>query len=547
MALSHSDPNMGKVLLLTSNFPGSDALHDEIIQIYDQTGDWNRIAAVVNNFMNQLVSQYETGVSGVAQAIFDNGLGIKLSITQIEQLVVDFIRQGIDSWSRFFEFVITDTGGELGGILDGRVKDLDAPKLLTSLPTDDATLVPIDSNLVLTFDENVMAGVGDIMIRDEAGDNRVIAVTDTSQVTFKDNTVTINPANNLILGRTYSMQMASGVIVDMGSHSYAGISDTTTLNFATIPPPPPTGSTFVLTPGTDIFPGTLNNQGGDSIIGLLTAVGLNSGGAQTIQSSDVIDGGQSSDSAILAIIEPSIVAPTFSNVEVIDIIVLSTKNSGLDMSNFGLATRTITISAQATGPFSLINAGPVDTVTITGTSDLSLSITGLTAANTKIDASASTGNNILDLSSIVNNLSVTGGAGNDKIIIGSGVDIISGGAGADTFDFAPGTSGLTLGAIDIVTDFVSGVDSLEFHGDEGDATFNFEDAGGAFADYAAALAEAQVKMGKDQALSYVFADNTIDGWVFVDTNSDSKVDLSVQLSGVTTIVATDITGTPVIT
>ena len=35
MALSHSDPNMGKVLLLTSNFPGSDALHDEIIQIYD--------------------------------------------------------------------------------------------------------------------------------------------------------------------------------------------------------------------------------------------------------------------------------------------------------------------------------------------------------------------------------------------------------------------------------------------------------------------------------------------------------------------------------
>ena len=271
MALSHSDPNMGKVLLLTSNFPGSDALHDEIIQIYDQTGDWSRIAAVVNNFMNQLVSQYETGVSGVAQAIFDNGLGIKLSITQIEQLVVDFIRQGIDSWSRFFEFVITDTGGELGGILDGRVKDLDAPKLLTSLPTDDATLVPIDSNLVLTFDENVMAGVGDIMIRDEAGDNRVIAVTDTSQVTFKDNTVTINPANNLILGRTYSMQMASGVIVDMGNHSYAGISDTTTLNFATIPPPPPTGLTFVLTPGTESLLGT---SGNDSFIGLLTAGGL---------------------------------------------------------------------------------------------------------------------------------------------------------------------------------------------------------------------------------------------------------------------------------
>ena len=507
MALSHSDPNMGKVLLLTSNFPGSDALHDEIIQIYDQTGDWSRIAAVVNNFMNQLVSQYETGVSGVAQAIFDNGLGIKLSITQIEQLVVDFIRQGIDSWSRFFEFVITDTGGELGGILDGRVKDLDAPKLLTSLPTDDATLVPIDSNLVLTFDENVMAGVGDIMIRDEAGDNRVIAVTDTSQVTFKDNTVTINPANNLILGRTYSMQMASGVIVDMGNHSYAGISDTTTLNFATIPPPPPTGLTFVLTPGTESLLGT-------------------------------------SDSAILEIVDVGTITPTITNVEVIDITVLSNKNSGLDMSHVASATRTITISAQATGQFSLVNAGPVNNVTITGTSDLSLSITGLTATNTKIDASASTGKIQLDLSSIVNNLSVVGGSGNNKIIVGSGVDKISGGAGKDTFDFGPGTSGLALGAIDIVTDFVSGVDSLDFHRAPGNVTRNFTDAGGA-ADYAAALAAAnqimQVPKG-NYFVSYVFADNAINGWVFVDTNSDRVVDLSVQLSGVTAIVDTDIIG-----
>ena len=480
-------------------------------------------------------------MSGVAQAIFDNGLGIKLSITQIEQLVVDFIRQGIDSWSRFFEFVITDTGGELGGILDGRVKDLDAPKLLTSLPTDDATLVPIDSNLVLTFDENVMAGVGDIMIRDEAGDNRVIAVTDTSQVTFKDNTVTINPANNLILGRTYSMQMASGVIVDMGNHSYAGISDTTTLNFATIPPPPPTGLTFVLTPGTESLLGT---SGNDSFIGLLTAGGLSSGGEQTIQSSDVLDGGAGTDSAILEIVDVGTITPTITNVEVIDITVLSNKNSGLDMSHVASATRTITISAQATGQFSLVNAGPVNNVTITGTSDLSLSITGLTATNTKIDASASTGKIQLDLSSIVNNLSVVGGSGNNKIIVGSGVDKISGGAGKDTFDFGPGTSGLALGAIDIVTDFVSGVDSLDFHRAPGNVTRNFTDAGGA-TDYAAALAAAnqimQVPKG-NYFVSYVFADNAINGWVFVDTNSDRVVDLSVQLSGVTAIVDTDIIG-----
>lgn len=527
MALSHSDPNMVKVLLLTSNFPGSDALHDEIIQIYDQTSDWNQIAAVVNNFMNQLVTQYETGVSGVAQAIFENGLGIKLSITQIEQLVVDFIRQGIDSWSGFFEFVITDTDGELGGILGGRVEELDAPKLLTSLPADDATQVTIDSNVVLTFDENVMAGVGDIIISDGKGDNHIIAVTDTSLVTFNGNTVTIDPAKNLILGRTYSVQMASGVITDLESHSYAGITDATTLNFDT------SVLTFVLTPVLDVFTGGF---GDDFIIGRLDT----DTSSQTIQSGDNIDGGGGTDSAILEIVDAATVAPTITNVEVIDITVLSSDDSALDMSNIN-GVLSIKVQAGSPGPFSLINAGAVNSVTITGTSNLFLSITGLSATDTAIDASASIGDIQLDLSSVVNNLSVTGGSGDDEIIGGLGTDEISGGVGADTFNFGTGTSGLALGVIDIVTGFTTGTDFLDFDRLAGDI-FNFNDAGGAVADYATALATANAIMQAGGA-SYVFADNTIDGWVFVDNNSDNVADLSVQLSGVTAIVATDITGT----
>ncbi|PXW82653.1 Ig-like domain-containing protein [Nitrosomonas sp. Nm84] len=530
MVLSHSDPNMVKVLLLTSNFPGSDALHSEIIQIYDQTRDWNQVAAVVNNFMNQLVTQYETGVSGVAQAIFDNSFGIKLSITQIEQLVVDFIRQGIDSWSGFFEFVITDTGGELGKTLDGRVEELDAPKLLTSLPVDEATKVTIDSNVVLTFDENVMAGVGDIIISDGQGDNRVIAVTDTSQVTFNGNMVTIDPAKNLIFGRTYSVQMASGVIADLQNHPYAGITDATTLNFDTVLIPP--GVRYVLTTSpTDNVPGTLGN---DSIVGLLD------GGAQTIQSGDVIDGGPgNNDSAILEIVDAAIVAPTISRVEKIQIRVLSSDNSALDLSNIdGVAS--ITVQAGSSGPFSLFNAGTVSSVTITGTSALNLSITGLSATDTVIDATTSMGDIQLDLSSIVNDLSVTGGSGKDEIISGLGVDEISGGAGADTFNFGIGTSGLTLGAIDMVTGFITGTDFLDFDGLAGDSS-NFNDAG-TVANYNDALANANTIMQQQSGACYIFADNGADGWIFVDNNSDQVADLSVQLSGVTGIVETDITG-----
>ncbi|MBS0424883.1 MAG: Ig-like domain-containing protein [Proteobacteria bacterium] len=621
MELGDSDPNMVKVLLLTSNFPGSDALHSEITQIYDQTRDWNQVAAVVNNFMNQLVAQYETGVSGVAQAIFDNGFGIKLSITQVEQLVVDFIRQGIDSWSGFFEFVITDTGGELGKALDGHVEELDAPKLLTSLPSDDATQVKIDSNVVLTFDENVMAGVGDIIISDGQGDNRVIAVTDTSQVTFNGNTVTIDPAKNLIFGRTYNVQMASGVIADLENHPYAGITDATALNFGTVPQPQviPSGATFVLTPDTDNITGT---SGNDSIIGLL--VDGDEGQLQTIQTEDHIDGGAGTDSAVLEIINSSTVAPTITNVEVMDITVLSSENSALDMSHID-GVRSITVEDNGSASFSLTNVGEVidlgvrnigtftidyshdvlagardvmnlsligtesslthrsltingsegetlerlniaasgaaeyialggsalgstDTLVITGTAGLSLSIiTGLlngttSSGNALVDASAATGNNRLDLSAITNNLSVTGGSGNDEIISGSGIDEISGGAGADTFSFGADSSGLALGAIDIVTDFATGIDRLDFGGGAGNSS-NFKDAG-QVADYAAALAEANGIMQQSEGVRYVFADNGIDGWVFVDNNSNPSqlqpADLSIQLSGVTTIGATDI-------
>lgn len=544
MVPSHSDPNMVKVLLLTGNFPGSDALHNEIIQIYDRTGDWNQVAAVVNNFMNQLVTQYEAGVSGVAQAIFDNGFGIKLSITQIEQLVVDFIRQGIDSWSGFFKFAVTDTGGELGKTLDGRVEKLDAPKLVKSSPADDATQVTIDSNVVLTFDENVMAGVGDIIVSDGGGDNRVIAVTDTNQVRFNGNTVTIDLANNLIFGRTYSVQMANGVIADLGNHPYAGIADAATLNFGTVPPVISLGRTFVLTPGIDNITGT---PGDDSIIGLLVAGG-SGGKLQTIQSADDIDGGAGNDSAILEIIDADVpaVAPTITNVEVIDITFFPGDFDGdraLDMSHIdGVTSITVKVEGNTMREgqsFHLLNVGPVNNVSITGTSYSDLSITGLSATHTTIDASAAIGDIRLGLSSIVHNLSVTGGSGNDVITGGSGVDNISGGAGADTFRFENGSSGLALGAIDIVTDFISGTDHLNFGGSSGSIS-NFRDAGD-FVDYAAALANANTVMRLSHGtVGYVFADNDIDVWVFVDNNQDGGADLSIQLSGVTTIAATDI-------
>ena len=107
------------------------------------------------------------------------------------------------------------------------------PTLTSSTPSDNATSVAVASNITLTFDENVQAGTGDIVITNGT-DERTISVTDSAQITFNSNTVTINPNNDLQAGASYHVEIANGAITDEAGNSFAGISNDATLNFATI-------------------------------------------------------------------------------------------------------------------------------------------------------------------------------------------------------------------------------------------------------------------------------------------------------------------------
>ena len=91
-----------------------------------------------------------------------------------------------------------------------------------------------NANLVLTFNEAVQAGGGNVVIYNENGSvARTIAVTDTSQVTVSGTTVTINPSADLAGGGGYYVNLASGVIKDLAGNAFAGISGSLTLNFST--------------------------------------------------------------------------------------------------------------------------------------------------------------------------------------------------------------------------------------------------------------------------------------------------------------------------
>jgi predicted extracellular nuclease len=105
--------------------------------------------------------------------------------------------------------------------------DATPPTLVSSSPTDEAANVSTTSDIVLTFDENVQAGAGDIVIADGAGDTRTITVGGPADpdgtVTVSGNTVTIDPTTDLVAGATYHVTVADGAIQDLSGNSFDGI------------------------------------------------------------------------------------------------------------------------------------------------------------------------------------------------------------------------------------------------------------------------------------------------------------------------------------
>ncbi len=138
-----------------------------------------------------------------------------------------------------FTVVATDTAGNSSEqAVSLAINDLDEspPTLSSSTPADNASGVAVGDDIVLTFSENVVVGSGNITISDGSGDTRSISANDSSQVSVSGDHVTIDPSANLIPGSTYSVQIDGGALTDAAGNGYAGISNTTDLNFDTANP-----------------------------------------------------------------------------------------------------------------------------------------------------------------------------------------------------------------------------------------------------------------------------------------------------------------------
>ena len=112
--------------------------------------------------------------------------------------------------------------------------DKTGPQLQQTTPTDNATDVPVNANLILTFNEAVKAGTGNIVIRDADGNLvQSIAVADPSKVSFAGNQLIINPGSDLSPNTSYYVTFGSGVVRDIANNAFAGISSAAVFNFST--------------------------------------------------------------------------------------------------------------------------------------------------------------------------------------------------------------------------------------------------------------------------------------------------------------------------
>ena len=163
------------------------------------------------NTYNDSISlpSFDTG----AEAIVFNNDGTKLFVSGNDDNTID-------------EYTVS-TGFELINT---------APTLSSSTPADGATGVAVDANIVLTFSETVDVESGNIVIKKSSDDSTVETIDVTgSKVTGTGTTeITINPSTTLDGETGYYITIAATAFDDVDSASYAGITDSTTLNFTTV-------------------------------------------------------------------------------------------------------------------------------------------------------------------------------------------------------------------------------------------------------------------------------------------------------------------------
>ena len=221
---------------LTNDQGGNDALKLEgylpvnYVFLANSTTDYGKLAVDLQNGATTFsistdsalsAGTYTSVITGVSSSRFTAGSTGTVTVTNGK-----------------FNWTLTETSsGSTNWNLVVTNFDNDAPTLSSSSPSDNATEVAINANIVLTFSEAVDAESGNITIKRTSDDSTIetIDVTGAKVSGSGSTAITINPSTDLTADIDYYILIDASAFDDAAGNSYAGISSTTALNFSTKP------------------------------------------------------------------------------------------------------------------------------------------------------------------------------------------------------------------------------------------------------------------------------------------------------------------------
>ncbi len=144
--------------------------------------------------------------------------------------------QGIAAYNDFFW--ITDSTDDEVYKYEGGIPVV-PPVVSVFSPADDEAEIALDSNLSITFSENVEVGSGNITIYNSSDDSifENFDISSNAITGWGTSTIVIDVSENFTANESYYVQIGGGAILDADDNAFAGIANTTTWNFSTITPP----------------------------------------------------------------------------------------------------------------------------------------------------------------------------------------------------------------------------------------------------------------------------------------------------------------------
>ena len=107
------------------------------------------------------------------------------------------------------------------------------PILISTSPQDDSTRVPVDSDIILTFDKAVNCESGSINIESEDSSSFAVSLPNEAVTGCGTEIITINLPTDLEYETDYYVLIENTVFEDQFDNSFKGISDKEEFNFRT--------------------------------------------------------------------------------------------------------------------------------------------------------------------------------------------------------------------------------------------------------------------------------------------------------------------------